>query len=258
MALGYALASVAAAPSSGNPVEPGEIIIEPPTLQAVGLEWPLTGDANRNASVSIRYRRKGTQDWRDGLPLLRVGGEQTRYLSVDFTAPQMFAGSLFDLEPDTSYEIALRISDPDGVTGNAERRVEVRTRAEPQPATDGHTYHVYPPGYQGQRQQPAFTGLLAAYYTSASHSDWSNAAPPRVQPGDVILVHAGLYKDNRRRYGSGMGTVFDGTYYLTASGTAAAAHRHPCGRGRPGDLRWRRQRRAVRRDGGQLHCISRG
>jgi hypothetical protein len=215
-----ALATFAAAPAPGNSVAPGEVIVEPPTLQALGFEWPLAGDANRNAVVSLRYRRKGTDAWRDGLPLLRVGGEETRYLAVDFTAPQMFAGSLFGLQPDTAYEISLRITDPDGVTGSAERRIEARTRAEPQPAGDGHTYHVYPPGYQGQRQQPAFNGLLAAYYTSASQSDWANAAPPRVQPGDVIVVHAGLYKDDRRRYGSGMGTVFDGTYYLTASGTA--------------------------------------
>jgi hypothetical protein len=44
-----------------------------------------------------------------------------------------------------------------------------------------------------------------------------------VQPGDIILVHAGLYKDDRFRYGGGGpgGTApSDGTYYLTQSGTA--------------------------------------
>ena len=35
----------------------------------------------------------------------------------------------------------------------------------------------------------------------------------------MILVHAGTYKDTRYRYGSGIGTLFDGTYYLTGSGT---------------------------------------
>lgn len=49
--------------------------------------------------------------------------------------------------------------------------------------------------------------------------------PPRVQPGDIILVHAGVYKDNRFVYGgfdrtkAAYGTPFDGTYYLTQSGT---------------------------------------
>jgi hypothetical protein len=32
-----------------------------------------------------------------------------------------------------------------------------------------------------------------------------------VQPGDVILVHAGVYKDQRFRYGGGLGTLFDVT-----------------------------------------------
>jgi hypothetical protein len=59
----------------------------------------------------------------------------------------------------------------------------------------------------------------------ADESDHSNVFPPRVKPGDVILVHAGVYKDNRFVYGGfdksveNYGTSFDGTYYLTASGT---------------------------------------
>ena len=59
----------------------------------------------------------------------------------------------------------------------------------------------------------------------ADESDHSNVFPPRVKPGDVILVHAGVYKDNRFVYGGfdksieTYGTSFDGTYYLTASGT---------------------------------------
>jgi hypothetical protein len=184
------------------------------------LEWPLSGDANRNATVTVRYRRKGTQAWHEGLPLLRIGGEETKYLSLDFVASPMFAGSLFDLEPGASYEITLRMADPDGVEGAAEQRIEARTRPEPKPAADGHTFHVYPQGYQGERQQPAFNGLLAAFNLGSSQSDWFNAYLPRVQPGDIIVVHAGLYKDTRYKYGSGIGTLFDGTYYLTASGTA--------------------------------------
>ena len=50
-------------------------------------------------------------------------------------------------------------------------------------------------------QQPAFTGIQAAYYTGGNGADYFNSYPPRVQPGDVILVHAGLYKDDRYRYG---------------------------------------------------------
>src|SRR5207237_3108195 len=41
----------------------------------------------------------------------------------------------------------------------------------------------------------------------------------RVEPGDIILVHAGLYKDDRYRYGGPLGTISSGTYFLTQSGT---------------------------------------
>lgn len=214
------LSASAAQPAADDPVSPGEIILEPPTLNALGIEWLLSGDANRNATATVRYRKKGSDDWQQGLPLLRIGGEQTKYLAVDYLAPPMFAGSIFDLEPDTSYEISLRIVDPDGDSGNADRLLEARTRAVPRAATDGRTFHVYPQGYQGERQQPAFTGVLAAFNQGASHSDWHNSYLPRVQPGDTILVHAGVYKDSRHRYGGGLGALFDGTNYLTASGTA--------------------------------------
>jgi hypothetical protein len=205
---------------SSNIASPGEVVIEPPTLISLGYEWRLAGDENRNAVVDVRFRERGRIEWQIGLPPLRLQREVIRNPPFDVVAPNMFAGSLFDLEADTEYEIKLTLKDQDGVRGKVERTVMARTRAEPQPARVGNTFHVYPPDYKGDKRQPAFNSLLAAYYTGSAHADWSNAFPPRVQPGDVILVHAGTYKDDRHRYGGGMGTVFDGTYYLTASGTA--------------------------------------
>jgi hypothetical protein len=133
--------------------------------------------------------------------------------------PNMFAGSVFDLDPGTEYECRLTLVDPDGVDGAAEKIVTVKTRPEPTPYTGGKTYHVYPPGYDGQKQQPAFTGLLGAYYTGSNGADNFNTYPLRVQPGDVILIHAGLYKDDRLKYGGPLGTISSGTYFLTAKGT---------------------------------------
>ena len=139
----------------------------------------------------------------------------------------MFSGSLLNLQPDTEYECRFVLGDPDGVAGETTKTVTVRTRSEPQPATGGKVYHVYPVGYEGQKQEPAFTGLMSAYYMGTAHYDYQNAFPPRVQPGDLILVHAGLYVSDRFHYMNGaarpgylaLGTVFDGTYYLTQSGT---------------------------------------
>jgi hypothetical protein len=196
-------------------------ITEPPTLVSLGFEWEIDGDDNRNAEVAVSYRKKGEQAWRQGLPLFRLQRERIDRGPLQYTTPNMFAGSIFDLEPDTEYEGRFVLSDPDGVEGKPEQIVAVRTRAEPRPFAGGRVYHVYPPGYTGNKQEPAFTGLLAAYYTGSSHSDNYNSFPPRAEAGDTILVHAGLYKDDRFRYGGGegLGTISDGTYFLTQSGT---------------------------------------
>jgi hypothetical protein len=216
--------------ASPDAVTAGEIVVEPPTLMALGFEWTIEGDANRNAAVAIAYRRSGETQWRQGLPLLRSSGERTVYAStLDYTAPNMFAGSLLDLAENTEYEVRLTLTDPDGTVGETDRILSVRTRAEPQPYAGGRTLHVYPHDYAGSRQEPAFSGLLAAYYKDALGGDWSRASPPRVEPGDTILVHNGVYKDfNRYNYSHEIqsqfktccGTPWDGTYFLTKSGTA--------------------------------------
>jgi hypothetical protein len=219
----------------------GAFTVEPPTLVSLGFDWKIDGDDNRNAHVDVTFRQKGEQPWRNGLPLLRLqrevingvvpGPNPTPNLArspFDYVVPNMFSGSILNLEPDTEYECRFVLVDADGVNGATTKTVIVRTRAEPQPAAGGKVYHVYPVGYEGKKDEPAFTGLMSAYYTGTAHYDYQNAFPARVQPGDVILVHAGLYISDRFHYMNGaarpgylaLGTVFDGTYYLTQSGTA--------------------------------------
>jgi hypothetical protein len=210
---------VASMLSAQNGATAQRFVVEPPTLVSLGFEWRIDGDDNRNGEVAVSYRRKGERVWKESLPLLRIGRERINENALQYVVPNGFAGSIFDLEPATEYECRFVLSDPDGVNGKREQIVTVRTRPEPMPSAGGHVYHVYPPGYNGVKQEPSFTGLLAAYYTGSSSSDNFNTYPPRVQPGDTILVHAGLYKDDRYRYGAGLGTVSSGTYFLTQSGT---------------------------------------
>jgi hypothetical protein len=122
--------------------------------------------------------------------------------SYHYVAPNMFAGSVFGLDPDTSYDIRLRLSDPDGPGGGqpVERILTARTRPVPRPATGGAVYHVYPRDYSGVKLEPNFNSLMAAYNTGANGADWVNSFQPRVKPGDIILVHAGTYREDRRRY----------------------------------------------------------
>jgi len=140
----------------------------------------------------------------------------------------MFAGSILDLEPDTEYEASFVMSDPDGIigqTGNTvTKTVTVRTRAEPKPYAGGRVFHVYPPNYKGTKVEPAFDGLMCAYNYYCGGGDTVTAGRPRVKPGDTILMHAGLYKYHAEYYTGDRSinatTPFEGTYYLTASGTA--------------------------------------
>ena len=63
-----------------------------------------------------------------------AANDPARYPLFRYTAANMFSGSILNLDPDTEYECRFVLSDPDGVTGAAEKTVTVRTRKEPQPA----------------------------------------------------------------------------------------------------------------------------
>ena len=207
---------------------PGELVVDHPTLINLGFEWIIQGDDNRNAQVTVSYRRQGQTEWKAGLPLLRLQGERIfQENSWDLVSPNMFAGSILDLEPDTTYEARFVLGDPDGISGprgNATRTVTVRTRPEPKPYASGRVYHVYPPTYTGQKAEPAFEGIMCAYYFTCGGGDTTTTARPRVKAGDTILVHAGLYKYRPEFYGPdrslNVTSPYEGTYYLSASGTA--------------------------------------
>ena len=204
-----------------NAVTTGEFLIEPPTLINLGFEWFIQGDDNWNASVEVSFRKLGETVWSSALSLLRLQGERI-YVGPQFDviAPNMFAGSILDLEPDTDYEARFVITDPDGVIGEASKTVTARTRAEPLAYEDGRVFHVYPRGFEGTRVEPSFEGLMCAYNSSCGGGDFATAGRPRVQPGDTVLMHAGLYSNNRYQYGAANRAFpYEGTYYLTADGT---------------------------------------
>jgi len=215
------LAPAAVYGQARNGVIAGRFIVEAATIHNLGFEWRISGDENRNASVAVAYRRKGEAEWRDGLPLLRIGDEKVwrsrEYL--EYVTPRMFAGSILDLEEGTTYECRFTMRDPDGVSGRAVEEATVTTRRVPKAHVGGRILHVYPPEYAGPRSEPSFKGLKEAYY-GPGLGDWDVVHTRPVQPGDIILVHAGLYKAERMDYVTPYGVPFDGTYVLTRDGTA--------------------------------------
>mgnify|MGYP001204718136 CR=1 FL=1 len=96
----------------------------------------------------------------------------------DVIVPNMFAGSVLDLEHDTEYEVRFEISDPDGVNGESTKTVTTQTRAEPMPAEDGRVFHVYPPDFRrftGFSPRPNLFGITT--YTNYTSSDYNGFGP---------------------------------------------------------------------------------
>ena len=206
---------------SQNSTTPSDFITEPTTLHSAGFEWYIEGDDNRNAIVEVSYRLSGTNEWQAAQPMLRIGGEKVWRAKefLEYWTPHMFAGSIFGLEEGTTYECRFEMADPDGVKGKSTKEVQITTRSVPQPYADGKVLHVYPPNHEGPKKEPAFTGLLQAYY-GPGLGDWDVVHRRPVEPGTTILVHAGLYKADRRDYVNPHQIPFFGSYVLTLDGTA--------------------------------------
>ena len=170
------LATIALLPPNvfaDNVLQPGAPALDRPTLTALGVKLPLTGDDNFNSSVQVRYRKLGTSAWLSALPLFRVHPETVgEYL----LAPH-FAGSIFDLRPGTTYEIELRIADPDGAVSQTLTLVST-TRAVPRDPISPRNRFVSSSAELGQALSTA-------------------------QPGDIINIADGVYTGGFGIFASG-------------------------------------------------------
>src|SRR5579884_52599 len=164
---------VTASAFADNVVHPGTPTLDRPTLTALGLQLPITGDDNFNAQVSVQYRVTGTSKWFNALPLFRVHPETVQNYTV---APQ-FAGSIFDLRPATSYDIQLHVTDPDGPVDQT-FTLSARTRPVP-----------------GDPATPRVVNVMDSNSLAAALSS--------AQPGDVITLANGNYSGSFSLLASG-------------------------------------------------------
>lgn len=143
--------------ASRNDTLPGRVTTPYPTIHHLAVEWEITGDDDLDGVVAVSFRKAGERGWREGFPLRRVPAGQSRTTTPVFTWKNRHSGSIFDLQPNTAYEIRLRLTDPDGVEGAergaaaVERTVQVRTRPVPGGAGDAAKPRVIelPAGEQG-------------------------------------------------------------------------------------------------------------
>lgn len=164
--------------------EPGEPEFEPSTFHSIGVRWPVRGDANANAWIAVQYIKRGDAEWKEAFPLLRTNPEAI--LAENRVAGGwLFAGSIVDLSPDTEYAVALSLKDPDGA--ETRRIVTIRTRGEPREPANMRVRHVVP--------LSATTGGPGTG-TVTSPFEGLQAAQAAASPGDLFLLHAGVYAES--------------------------------------------------------------
>jgi hypothetical protein len=174
---------VAGRAAAATASRPGEPIAEPATFHSLGVRWPVRGDANADAVIDVRYRRRGEAGWRGAMPLFRTSPEAVSEENR-VAGGWLFAGSIVDLAPDTEYEVALALTDPDG--GSAQRTLVMRTGAEPREPAGMRVRHVVPAG-------PAAGGPGTG--TAGDPFRGLRVAQAAAAPGDLFLLHAGVYAE---------------------------------------------------------------
>ena len=138
------------------------------TIHSIGAIVSLesSADPDQDGTVRIEYRAGG-QDFIEGLALSRIAAER-------------FVGSLFQLDPATSYQIRITCTDPDGgpldgivMEGN------VTTQAEPNIPSPTNTYYASPAG----------SGTICSFSDPCSLIQALQLA----QPGDEAVLRGGVY-----------------------------------------------------------------
>ena len=204
--------------AAADRVTAGEFIVEPSTLISLGFEWQIDGDDNRNAEVSVSYRKTGESAWRQGLPLFRLQREQINAGVIAYTTPNMFAGSVFDLEPGIEYECQFVLSDPDGVDGRGENvvRVGLVSNRNRSPAAAPTTCILRASPVKNRCRPSA--GCWRRLTRAPPAPTITIVSPPRVGPATRSWSTRASIRTiiplRRRAW-----HLSDGTYFLTQSGT---------------------------------------
>jgi len=162
---------------NASPTQPGPIRTYS-TIYSIGIEWDISGDTNHNAACAVQYRRQGESAFRDFVGLFRVDFRGWYDADSADRAYNMLAGSVMFLDPATTYEIKLALTDSDG--GDKDTSLFIATRPVPSLPAGGKTIHVTSGsgGGDGSRANP-YEGLAAAQSAASA--------------GDIVLVHAGNY-----------------------------------------------------------------
>jgi hypothetical protein len=169
----------------------------------------------------VSYRKKGQRAWKQAMDLFRTNNERVlSNVRFDVISPNMFTGSVLDLDPGTDYEVQFVMTDPDGVSGQARVWRPLRTR--PSRCLPGGPHfprvsaHWTAPGLS---RLPRPDGRVQQLNVGHGHDHGHPSARARrrhdPRPRRVVQVPREFYTNDLTLQGA---STFDGTYYLTGKG----------------------------------------
>lgn len=155
-----------------------DVRLDRPTIHTLGVQVLVSDDDDFDGEITVRVRPVGGT-YREVTPLFRVHPEHV-LASMRPMVPAQFAGSIFDLEPGTDYEIELHAVDADG---SVDTTMVIEGTTRPIPIAEAPSPRRVPVTDDASLRA-ALSGAMA---------------------GDVIELAAGTYA---------------GQYSMSASGTA--------------------------------------
>ncbi|WP_103866522.1 immunoglobulin-like domain-containing protein [Aquimarina sp. I32.4] len=158
-----------------NNVTPQTISAES-TYENIGIVWSITGDNDMDSKLTIEYKASSSSTY---LPTYRtMRANPNSNIDGSLLGLNHHAGSIVGLTPNTSYDIRLSITDPDG--GGKTENITVTTKAEITDTYTGTIYHVIP-------------GTGGGTGTSANPYKGLQEAANNATPGAIFYLGAGTY-----------------------------------------------------------------
>jgi hypothetical protein len=157
-----------------------------PTFECISVYANFSNDDNGNNTASLSYRRAGSgASFIPGMALTvdrrNTVADGTGSASNPFV--DQWRGSILGLQPNTTYEVKVTFSDPDGVTGTNPLIMNVTTRSDSFQLGSGNTYYVSKNG------SDSASGTLANPWRTIQHAENSISA------GDTVYIRGGTYTE---------------------------------------------------------------
>jgi len=156
-------------------VTPGIVRIDA-TYNHISINFSITGDADNDSELNIRYRLSGTTPYEQGAMTMRA--YPGLVIDGNTTSKNFHAGSILFLAPGITYDIECELLDPDG--GSLTTMHTVSTKDIPVVPSSANVKYVSPGNGGG-------IGTQASPYLGLQ------SAADNAQPGDHFIVATGTY-----------------------------------------------------------------